>query len=607
MSTTSRRTKWHPTPPPPPSPKILHFPRSRRTRRKQPKSTTLHFHPHHRSNPLLLLNRQYLSSRGNLENLFDQENDELPKASEPHVLLLSSNSEALAVERRERVGEVKEECGEYGGVGSNEFEEEKWMFQAEILRAECNFLRMEREFALKKLERNRVKMERTLRSAVHTLVSGKKNIFEGKNVNAVLEKEIEDLSEKLEELHKSSRIKDNEVRNCSNFDKKACLLQRRLEKLGKISDESCLNELQGLTESSLSIDTSRDNDKHTESKSTEVDELRKKMEGLSKGMLDRVEEEYGSMLSSTANSSVASSASTSKGIECPLFYSFSTRQMYQAKSQTLSLLLEPILHEDNRCSGRCKAIVHRIVEQVRAETEQWSQMQEMLGQVRGEMEELHASRDFWENRAHNSDYEIQSLKHAVEEWKEKAHGYEIKANELQLELSVLREELQKSKAELNLGQNREVKLIPDPPRKQFEKENHVWSYNMKDNQHSDEKVCKFENAKEELNIQQENIERTPAKDLPPISLVKQLAKEKRMLLRRLKEKRHASEKVCIQEEELSLDGRGKPQTNSIGVVAPKRSPLRDIGNSSSLARQNGAVYPFHSPESNFRTRESCRK
>lgn len=96
-------------------------------------------------------------------------------------------------------------------------------------------------------------------------------------MNAVLEKEIEDLSEKLEELHKSSRIKSYEFRNCSNFDKKACFMQRRLEKLGDLSDESCLNELQVLAESSLSIDTSGDFGKHigasnnkTENKSSEV-------------------------------------------------------------------------------------------------------------------------------------------------------------------------------------------------------------------------------------------------------------------------------------------------------------------------------------------------
>lgn len=63
----------------------------------------------------------------------------------------------------------EDDCGGYNGGGG--FEEEKWRFQAEILRAECNLLRIEREFALKKLEKNRVKMERTLRSAVQTLVS----------------------------------------------------------------------------------------------------------------------------------------------------------------------------------------------------------------------------------------------------------------------------------------------------------------------------------------------------------------------------------------------------------------------------------------------------
>lgn len=70
-------------------------------------------------------------------------------------------------------------------------------------------------------------------------------------------------------------------------------------------------------------------------------------------------------------------------------------------------------HEENVCSGRCKAIVRRIVEQVRTETEQWSQMQDMLGKVREEIEELHASRDFWEDRALDYDNQIQSLHSSV--------------------------------------------------------------------------------------------------------------------------------------------------------------------------------------------------
>lgn len=74
---------------------------------------------------------------------------------------------------------------------------------------------------------------------------------------------------------------------------------------------------------------------------------------------------------------------------------------------------EPPLQDEHKCSGRCKAIIRRIVEQVRAETDQWSQMQEMLGQVRGEMEELRTSRDFWENQSLSSDYKIQTLRDSV--------------------------------------------------------------------------------------------------------------------------------------------------------------------------------------------------
>ena len=69
--------------------------------------------------------------------------------------------------------------------------------------------------------------------------------------------------------------------------------------------------------------------------------------------------------------------------------------------------------EEHGCSGRCKVIVRRIMEQVRTETEQWSQMQEMLEQVREEMEELNASRDLWEDRALDSEYLIQYLRSAV--------------------------------------------------------------------------------------------------------------------------------------------------------------------------------------------------
>lgn len=120
----STKPKLHPLPPQL-SPKILNLPTAK-SRRKKSKNAAKK-------------NEYY---KGKLESLFDQER-EFSRTC-PAVVLANNGS----------------------GVAA-----EKWRFQVEMLRAECNFLRMEREFALKKLERNRVKMERTLHSAVNTLLS----------------------------------------------------------------------------------------------------------------------------------------------------------------------------------------------------------------------------------------------------------------------------------------------------------------------------------------------------------------------------------------------------------------------------------------------------
>lgn len=71
-------------------------------------------------------------------------------------------------EREFRRGRVDDRVD---GVGAEEVGEEKWRFQAEMLRAECNLLRIEREVAVKKMERRRVQVERLLRSAVQSLLS----------------------------------------------------------------------------------------------------------------------------------------------------------------------------------------------------------------------------------------------------------------------------------------------------------------------------------------------------------------------------------------------------------------------------------------------------
>ncbi|KAJ7964089.1 putative Myosin-related [Quillaja saponaria] len=508
MSTTTatRRAKWH-YPPPPPTPKILHLPR--RPRRRPNKTLS--------GKPTSSDARR--DHKGKLESLFDQERTF--SRNVPIVLLDYSER------RRERV-EGRESCelGGDGGCGLM-MEEERWRFQAEILRAECNLLRMEKEIAVKKLERTRAQMERTLRSAVQTLVSGRIKICEGQNVGIVLDEEIQVLTEKLEKLERRSGRKDLDLRTKSNFDKQASVLQRRLEKFGGTSDETCVKEIREMAEASLSIKTRcRADESFVCSGKLNVEILRRKMERLSKGiLLERMEEEYKSMLS-TASTSAASSASTSRRIDFP--DSSSIRQPNQ----------ETVSHGGKLCSGQCKSIVRRIVEQVRAETEQWSQMQEMLGQVREEMEELQTSRDFWEARALDSDFQIQSLHTHVQEWRQKALSSETQANQLQTQLSVLCGDLERLRNEQNAEKLKE-----------------------RSSQH--------------------------------ISLDVQNEMEKRVLVCHLKENIYTGE-IRKKQSEVSRGGRRKAQATSGGSMATKRSPFQDIGNSSLLMRQNSkAVFPLH--------------
>ncbi|CAO2837315.1 unnamed protein product [Amaranthus hypochondriacus] len=506
--TTVRRPKWHPQPPP--TPKIIHLPR-RISRRKTP--TKIGFlKSNSNSNPFLRR-----PQKGKLESLFDQER--AFSYTIPPVVLLNS------VER-----------GKAENVPENE--EEKWRFQAEMLRAECNFLRMEKEFVHKKFEKERVFLEKSLKSAVHTLLSGKKKIHEGESTNLVLEKEIEELTNKLE-LQISSRMKNPEAHSCSNFDKQASLLQKKLEKYNEVQDDCCVKEIPEVSAVSLPVNCVRDakiichSSSRRSSRFTDVETLRKKMERLSKGkLLKRMEEEYGYMLSATANYSVSSSASTSKRYDHAESSSYSFQQSSQ---ETKSGELKP-------CSGRCKAIVRRIMEQVKAETEQWSQMQEMLSQVREEMEELQASRDFWEAQALESEQKIQTMNSNVEEWKKKTLSLEVRENQLQRQAQELQQELDKLKAEKSS------------------------EYNVK-----------------------------VSKDSAPISLGAQLAREKRMLMSHKKGHKHPSE--TADKKENDNNGEKKVVHKDGSRVQLNRHPFKEISNLSPLVRQNSRryVYPLHSP------------
>ncbi|KAI7746110.1 hypothetical protein M8C21_020898, partial [Ambrosia artemisiifolia] len=383
--------------------------------------------------------------------------------------------------RREMMEVEDDGCGQLAA--------ERWRFQAEILRAECNFLKMERKSALKKLEKNRMRIERTLKSALKSVAFGRKKLCEGKNMEVVLEEEMKELTKKLEELQ-------------NNYDG---------EKVnGDCSDLTCKSQ----------------------NKSTDVSFSAQK----SKGIIDQMEKDYRSIV----NNSVASSSSTSNRIGFSDNLSFSNRFSNQAK--------EPLGSQEsgNKCSGRCKLLVRRMSEQVRADTEQWTQMQEMLGQLRQEMEVLQTSKNFWETQALVSNQEIQSLMTDVEEWKEKAVTYETKADALQTEVNLVKGELEKLKKD-------QVKAIDSTPKKiilslskQIERETkNGFSCRMKGQ-------CDAVDNK---------------KDPQPLSLGKQLAKEKRILISRLKEN-------ASNNNEILSDERRKGHY----LV---RSPFKDVGNASS--------------------------
>lgn len=396
-------------------------------------------------------------------------------------------------------------------------EEEKWRFKEDMLREECSLLRREKESAVEELQRNRA----TLRSAL--LFLGKKKINEEHKDNGVLEAEIEDLNE-LPRANVTSA--NSNTKKINSFDKKAFILRQRLEKvrLSKQkhvadSKESFKSMLKIEEESSISAQNNSNN-------YFDLEVLRRKMEGISKGVYERMEKEYGAMLVSNTHTPHVS-ASSSKRFEFP---------------DDSSLTSRPPLQESGarKCSGQCKTIVRRIMEQVREESKQWSEMQEMLGQVKKEMDQLKSSHDFWHNQALDSKNQIQALHSTVQEWKGKAFAYKTKVKELKREVSAFRAEMDNYR-EIQNGEKRSIRIDPEV-----------------------------------------------------ISLGAHIAKEKRAMVCRLKEK----ENYCpinneIESEILKIDDRRKSQVFEHGS---KRFAFQNIGNvASPKAKQNGKAV-FHSYE-----------
>ncbi|KAK8446451.1 hypothetical protein SEVIR_9G493000v4 [Setaria viridis] len=374
-------------------------------------------------------------------------------------------------------------------------QEEKWRFQAEILRAECNFLRMEREVALRKLDRHRGQMEAALKSAVETLVSGRKKI-DGKGdvgVAAALDEGIEDLEEMMEELRvekesgrraMSGGTRELQRSHGRNFDRQASTLRRRLEKMPPADTEPCVKDIR---EIALPIAAppppppashSDDDDRVHSANTSDVEMLRMKMEGMSKGMRERMAEysrrleavaasgenagcqsrKCGSRHSRKASASSQrswSGGSTASNGNAPSILDAAAaphgRSRHAAAAESRHQHQHKTMAEECKSvsSGSCcdcREIVWKIMEQVKAESEQWTEMQGMLEQVRLEMQELQSSRDTWQHRAMASDISLRSLNSQILEWKNRAQVSEQRVEELQRKISELQSKLHTFKA-----------------------------------------------------------------------------------------------------------------------------------------------------------------
>ncbi|KAL6645546.1 hypothetical protein ACP70R_017154 [Stipagrostis hirtigluma subsp. patula] len=366
---------------------------------------------------------------------------------------------------------------------AGEQEEEKWRFQAEILRAECNFLRMEREVALRKLDRHRGQMEAALKSAVETLVSGRKKI-DGRGdvgVAAALDEGIEDLEEMMEELRvekESGRRAMSGLRvlqrsHGRNFDRQASSLRRRLEKMPPADPEPCVKDIR---EIALPVpppppaERSDDDERVHSANTSDVELLRMKMEGMSKGMRERMAE-YSRRLEAVAGGDNPGCQSRKCGSRHSRKASASSQRSWSGGSNasngfapsardsrgSLSVAAEKhhqqqkIIAEECKLVGSgsccdCREIVGMVMEQVKAESEQWTEMQDMLEQVRVEMQELQSSKDTWQHRAIASDISLRSLNSEMMEWKHRAQVSEQQVEELQRKISELQSKLHTFKA-----------------------------------------------------------------------------------------------------------------------------------------------------------------
>ncbi|KAG0489097.1 hypothetical protein HPP92_007908 [Vanilla planifolia] len=284
---------------------------------------------------------------------------------------------------------------------------------------------MERELALRKMDKNRAEMESVLRFALETLVSGKKRIG-GKSASKEMmtfDKEIRELQAKLEEIRSDSRPRSRiHSRSAGNFNQRALLLRRRLKKM----EETTVREIHEVAEYSDVVSASKE--KENLPVFADVEMLRRKMEGLSRGMREMMEEHK--LLFLPSNPAAVSCGGRHQMIGCAAVgVGKNQRVRLRQAAETFHAEEEMFSNSFDGCCN-CKNFLVKIIEQVGFETEQWGEMQAMLDKVKADMDELCSSRDHWENRALSLELSMRSFYTQMVEWKRRAHDSEQAATEL---------------------------------------------------------------------------------------------------------------------------------------------------------------------------------
>ncbi|KAI5060030.1 hypothetical protein GOP47_0024450 [Adiantum capillus-veneris] len=105
------------------------------------------------------------------------------------------------------------------------------------------------------------------------------------------------------------------------------------------------------------------------------------------------------------------------------------------------------------CSGRqtqqtaaeamyCKETIQRLVQQMQAEMEQWSQLQDILYKLQGELASLTEAQRFWEERAHRAEAQLLSLQEELHDWRCLAQSAKEELVMLRCERQILKDRIE---------------------------------------------------------------------------------------------------------------------------------------------------------------------